>query len=196
MNGSISSLVGVTAFALVAAAQSPPSFETFAGFTYTRANAGPSNFPSFSAYGGSGQFVVNFSGWLGFPIDVGAVHNRNVGGVGLETTLVNFLVGPRVSIRRPRVTPYVQVLFGGASIGATDSLTPGNGSPEERHSWQSAFAMTVGGGMDIKINNHVSFRMYQLEYFLSRFQNPRTLNDNNQNHLRYSTGLNFTFGAQ
>jgi hypothetical protein len=31
---------------------------------------------------------------------------------------------------------------------------------------------------------------------MTRFQNMRSLNDNNQHNLRYTTGFNFTLGAQ
>ena len=61
---------------------------------------------------------------------------------------------------------------------------------------QTAFAMTAGGGLDIKLNKHVSFRPIGLEYYLTRFQNLRSQDDNNQNNIRYTAGLNFTFGAQ
>jgi hypothetical protein len=54
--------------------------------------------------------------------------------------------------------------------------------------------MTAGGGVDIKIAKHVNFRPIQLEYFLTRLENLRSGNDNNQNNLRYSAGFNFTFG--
>ena len=56
--------------------------------------------------------------------------------------------------------------------------------------------MMAGGGLDISINKHVSFRPIGLDYYLTRLQNLRTQNDNNQNNLRYTTGFNFTFGAQ
>ncbi len=61
---------------------------------------------------------------------------------------------------------------------------------------QTAFAMGVGGGLDIKINKHVSFRPISLDYMLTRLQNIRSLNDNNQHNLRFMSGFNFTFGAQ
>jgi hypothetical protein len=61
---------------------------------------------------------------------------------------------------------------------------------------QTAFAMTVGGGLDIKINKVVSFRPIGLDYYMMRLQNLRTASDNNQHCLRYTTGFNFTFGAQ
>jgi hypothetical protein len=56
--------------------------------------------------------------------------------------------------------------------------------------------MTAGGGLDIKINKHLSFRPIGLDYYMTRLQNLRTQDDNNQNNLRYTTGFNFTFGAQ
>jgi outer membrane protein OmpA-like peptidoglycan-associated protein len=56
--------------------------------------------------------------------------------------------------------------------------------------------MTAGGGLDIKMSKHVSFRPIQVEYFLTRLENLRTFNDNSQNNLRYSAGLNFTFGGE
>jgi opacity protein-like surface antigen len=59
---------------------------------------------------------------------------------------------------------------------------------------QTAFAMTAGGGLDIKLSKHVSFRPVQLEYFLTRLHDYRSAVDNNQNNLRYSAGFNFTFG--
>jgi hypothetical protein len=56
--------------------------------------------------------------------------------------------------------------------------------------------MTVGGGLDIKINKVVSFRPIGLDYYMMRLQNLRSASDNNQHCLRYTTGFNFTFGAQ
>jgi hypothetical protein len=61
---------------------------------------------------------------------------------------------------------------------------------------QTAFAMTVGGGLDIEINKHVSFRPVGVDYYLTRFQNFRTQGDDSQNNLRYTTGFNFMFGTQ
>ena len=54
---------------------------------------------------------------------------------------------------------------------------------------ESAWGMTAGGGLDIKITKHVSFRPFQIEYFLTRLRNLRTFDDDNQNNLRYSAGV-------
>jgi opacity protein-like surface antigen len=177
-----------------------PRMETFLGYTFTRANSA-TNIPAFSANGGSGQFVLNFNKWLGAVADMGAVHNGNIQGISLDSTVANFLLGPRVAFRKSRVTPYFQTLFGGVyattstavpELGLTDNLPVGFNLRATRS--QTVFAMTAGGGLDIKISKHVSFRPVQIEYFLTRLHDYRSATDNNQNNIRYSAGFNFNFG--
>jgi opacity protein-like surface antigen len=218
MKKSIALWGAVSLFALAAAAQDVPRAEVFTGFTYTRVNSA-SNVPAFSANGGGGQFVMNLGKWFGAVADIGAVHNGNIGGYHLDTTLTNFLFGPRIPIRvSNRITPYFQTLFGGVygstSVGVTvppgtvvlpPTVTPANSTAATNaanaialraSAQQTAFAMTVGGGLDIKINKVVSFRPIGLDYYMMRLQNLRTASDNNQHCLRYTTGFNFKFGAQ
>jgi opacity protein-like surface antigen len=190
-------------FSFVARAdENGTQMETFLGYSFTRANSA-TNIPSFSMNGGSGQFAYNFNNWLGAVTDLGAVHNGNIHSISLDSTLANFLLGPRVAVRRwSRVTPYFQTLFGGV-YATTSTAVPGlelvtdlpPGSNLRATRQEVAFGMTAGGGLDIKINKHVSFRPIQLEYFLTRLHNYREASDNNQNNLRYSAGFNFTFGA-
>jgi opacity protein-like surface antigen len=206
----------VLLFALAAAAQDMPKMETFLGYTYVRANSA-TNIPAFSANGGSGQFVYNFSKYFGGVLDLGAVHNGNLGGFAIDSTAVNFLLGPRWSFRFSRLTPYVEALFGGSYIAQSSHVSsivstpvivlpvpatglvpivPGQPITSRLVASQTAFAMAIGGGLDIKINKNVSFRPIGLDYYMTRFQNLRSGNDNNQNNLRYTAGVNFTFGAQ
>ena len=199
----------------IACAQDYPRAELFTGYTYTRANSA-SNVPAFSMNGGSGQFFGNVNKWLGFGVDMGAVHNGNIGGAHLDSTFTNFLFGPRVSIRTSRLRPYFNVLFGGVHAPTSTAINavppsptqpiylPGSTTPVPPDTpvtlravaSQTAFAMTTGGGLDIKINRHLSFRPIGLDYLLTRLQNLRSANDNNQHSIRYTTGLNFTFGGE
>lgn len=217
--------MSVTALALLcvfaAAAQDVPIVETFVGFTYTRVNSA-TDVPAFSANGGHGEFVYNFNKWIGVVMDMGAVHNGNISEIHTDTTISNYMFGPRVSLRYSRVRPYFQMLWGGVHAGtsipvsllvppdagahpSTPIFVPGEGElpvgPGEPITArlvasQTAFAMTLGGGLDIKINKWVSLRPIGLEWYMTRLQNMRSMEDNNQHHLRYSTGFNFTFGAQ
>jgi hypothetical protein len=216
MKKSITILGVVLLFAVAAAAQDTPVAEVFLGYTYTRVNSA-SNVPAFSANGGGGQFVYNFGKWVGAVADVGAVHNGNIGGYHLDTTLTNFLFGPRIPLRlNERVTPYFQTLFGGVygSTSVKVQIPPGtpvvlppnlnpttatnvqNAVDLRASTQQTAFAMVIGGGIDIKINKVASFRPIGLDYYMMRLQNLRSANDNNQHCLRYTTGINFTFGAR
>ncbi len=222
MKKTIAALGAVSLFALTAAAQDTPKAETFLGYTYTRMNSA-TNVPAFSANGAGGQFVYNFGKWIGAVADLGAVHNGNVGGYHLDTTVTNFLFGPRIPLRiSHRVTPYFQGLFGGVYAGTSAKIMV---TPDPTHpivspppvaptpygatganlenavalravASQTAFAMAWGGGLDIKINNVASFRPIGLDYFMMRLQNLRSAGDNNQHCLRYTTGINFTFGAR
>jgi hypothetical protein len=54
-------------------------------------------------------------------------------------------------------------------------------------------AMAVGGGIDLKVSNHFSFRPLRTEYFMTKI--PDGLN-NRQNNFRYSAGLSFLFGRK
>jgi hypothetical protein len=191
-----------------------PRVETFLGYTYMRANSA-TNVPAFSTNGGSGQLAVNFNKWIGAVMDLGAVHNGNIGGAHLDTTFINYLWGPRVSLRYSRFTPYFNVLFGGMHATSSTEVSaipipaqpiylPGQPTPVPPNTpvglravtSQTAFAMATGGGLDIKISKHMSFRPVGLDYMLTRLQNVRDLQDRNQHHLRYTAGVNFTFGAQ
>ena len=206
MGKKITVIGAVLLFAFTAAAQEKATqMETFLGYTFTRFNSA-TNVPAFSANGGSGQFVYNFSNSFSGVLDLGAVHNGNIHNIHLDSTAATFLFGPRLAVRRwSRFTPYVQALFGGV-YGTTSTavditvVTPGGvvvptGDFLRAVKQQTAFAMTAGGGLDVKISKHVSFRPVQLEYLLTRLRNPVTNGKNNQNNLRYSAGVNFTFGG-
>jgi opacity protein-like surface antigen len=202
--------------ATVAAAQDVPRMETFLGYSFARFNSA-TDAPSFNASGGGGQFAYNFNKWIGVVADLGAANTGSIGSVTVDNTMVNFLFGPRVSFRHDRLRPYFQILWGGVYDTASTSIsavvppqpsnpiflpgqpggvTPGQVITARLNASQTAFAMTVGGGLDIKLNKHVSFRPAAVDYFMTRLQNLRTLGDNNQNNFRYTVGFNFNFGAQ
>jgi len=129
---------------------------------------------------------------------------------GFNATLANYLVGPRVSFHRgSRFVPYVQTLFGGATswqslpvpnaaiivppVSGGGVIIP-NGANIQFNRETSGFAMTAGGGLDVKINKHVYFRPIQAEYFLTRLSPIGAFGNTNRNNFRYSMGINFSYG--
>lgn len=180
------------------------------------------NFSGVNAHGGSAQMVYNWNRWLGVVLDAGAV-NTGFGDFvnstlfpstfsrgGGNLTLANYLLGPRVSFKRgSRFVPYIQTLFGGAtaweSLPVPDAafVVPAivgggviipNGANLNFARTTSGFAMTAGGGLDIKINKHVYFRPIQAEYFLTRLSPIGAFGVTNRNNFRYSVGINFSYG--
>ena len=65
-------------------------------------------------YGGDGQFIYNFNKWIGAVGDFGAVNKPNVGIVNAQNTTAFAYAGPRFLLSRHRLSPFGQVLFGGA----------------------------------------------------------------------------------
>jgi outer membrane protein OmpA-like peptidoglycan-associated protein len=193
-----------------AAAQDEPKVGAYLGYDYVRFNSA-TNVPAFSANGGSGQFIYKFNHWLGAVADLGAVNNQNLAGIHADTTIANFLFGPRITFARhhSRFQPFGEVLFGGVyattsvAITGTEVVNPlGPGIlPVQEVSArvgasQTAFAMVAGGGLDIRLSRHITFRPIEVDYYLTRLQNLRTDGDNNQNNIRYSGGVTFWFGGE
>ena len=178
------------------------------------------NLPSFNAHGGSAQVSYYFNRWFGLTFDAGAVHGTGVGNFGnnilfpstfsrggADMTLANYLLGPRVKMNsHGRFQPYIQTLFGGAT--AWQSLPVPNvafvnplggvilptGANLQFARTTSGFAMTAGGGIDIKMSRHVYIRPIQAEYFLTRLSPIGQLGITNRNNFRYSAGITFEYG--
>ena len=192
----------------LASAQDVPHMEAFLGYNYVRFNPNSALFPSFNANGGGGQIVYNVNPWLGGVADIGAVTNGSIGALGVDSTVINFVAGPRVSYRHySRFTPFAQVLFGGAYSTASLQVGvatlppgiivfPGSGITARLHASNTGFAMFAGGGLDIKFGEHMTFRPIGADYYLTRLPSLGTGDTSNRNNFRYSAGVSFLFGAQ
>ncbi|HYL86125.1 MAG TPA: outer membrane beta-barrel protein [Candidatus Angelobacter sp.] len=175
----VPAVLSVLAFALpVKAQEETAKAELSAGYDYIRINdrGTPYNFN-----GGSGELTYNASNWLGIVGDLGGYYTSN----GFRAGIFSYLFGPRFNFRghglrgHGRVTPFAQVLVGGArSIDNSPS---------------NAWAMTAGGGVDFRITEHLSIRPIQAEYLLTKFMDGAT---NRQNSFRYSAGIVFRFGGR
>src|SRR5215475_5782829 len=187
-------------------AQEVPKEELYLGYSFFRVNAA-TGIPAFTANGGQGAFQYNLTKNLGLAAEFGGYHNGKIGYFDLDSTATSVLGGPRVFFHKGgRLSPFGETLFGSMNYRRSFRIPPALTNPPGVQSArfansQRAFGMAVGGGLDLKMSQHVVFRPIQLDYFLTRFQplfiaGLGTLNrDRNQNNLRYSTGFNFTFGG-
>jgi hypothetical protein len=56
--------------------------------------------------------------------------------------------------------------------------------------------MMAGGGLDIKVNDHISVRPVGVDYYLTQIPSLLSGDTSNRNNFRYSAGVNFLFGAR
>src|SRR5271170_6798718 len=222
MNKQSLSFAFVFLFTLGLAAQDVPKAEVYGGYSFIRYNASaPVN--AFTANGGVGSFQYNFTKHFGFVAELGGVHNGKltVGSSGIfqpDQTAFTYLFGPRVFFNKAGVvSPFFEYLFGAfhnsRSFEVPNSLLPTPLPPAQGAtvtpgptdtkfaSSQTAFAMAVGGGIDIRVSKLISFRPIQLDYLPTHFSpfNVTGLGVVNstkwQQNLRYSAGLSFRFGG-
>jgi hypothetical protein len=84
-------------------------------------------------------------------------------------------------MRTRKAAPFAEALFGAASHYG-----------QRTGNW-STFAMGFGGGLDVPLNDHFAFRVFQADYIPAR--QAFGLSGWNSN-LRVQTGLVFTFGRR
>jgi outer membrane protein OmpA-like peptidoglycan-associated protein len=152
--------------------------------------------------GGSTSLALNFSRYFGIVGDFGGFNDTRLlltGGSAPANdqidkgTVFTYMGGPRLSFRHDRVTPFVQVLAGG--IHASEiTLSDCTGNCTLLPS-ANAFALTAGGGLDIRIHHHLALRLVQAEYLMTRFDDLNTGSTATQDDIRLSTGLVFRFGG-
>jgi len=157
--------------------------------------ANANGFVASAAYNFTNNLAVE--GEYGF-YHAGTISNMGAGsGVSVTGNLQTYLFGPKVSITRGPITPFVHVLLGGMS-GTIKGSSAGVSVTGPR---ANAFAVAMGGGFDWKVTPHFAIRPAQFEYLMSRFSNvqtdtvPRPGDGGNgtQNNFRYSAGVVYNF---
>jgi len=185
------------ALPLIGQAQEAPRVEIFGGYSYLRTdnnnNAGLTGVATDQdLHGFNTSFTANLNTWFGVTAEVsGHYGNYNVIGLNVDQDMYVVTVGPRFALRRyERITPFAHALVGVARTSLdAGSITTSTGTISTSIN-DSGFALVVGGGLDININELVAFRLFQADYVLTRF------NSNTQNNFRASTGIVLKLGSQ
>ena len=157
-----------------------PKAELFAGYSYERANL--SNFDPLNTEGISGE-TLQLTGYLnrnfGITADVTRMYGSNVAQSGLNVTRYSYLFGPTYALRTASsVTPFVHVLFGEDHERSSSSFLPDISN--------NSFAVDFGGGVDIKLVDHVALRPAQLDIM-------HTSHGGGESTFRYTAGVVFRF---
>jgi outer membrane protein with beta-barrel domain len=193
-------------------AQEFPRAEVGVDYSYARFAPSIPNSQGHSLNGGGGWFTYNINDYIGLKADLqgyGSNHtafaipssaNFPGGAFGsVQGNLFTYLFGPEIKVRAHGFHPFGHLLFGAAHSNVYGNLFKticqpvAGGCAFSKAPSSDAFAMAFGGGVDIPITKSVSFRPAEIDYLLTRYSNPFTQTQN-QNNFRYSAGILFSFG--
>lgn len=128
--------------------EDPPLYvDIYAGPAFTSGN------PANANLGAGGGLCFHAFRWIGVAGEVNAFVGNS--GVANTTTLVDFLVGPRLEkphSRSSRVSPFADFLFGGQSMNNSSTQHTyyyGNGT---------GIAMAGDGGVDFRLTRRLALR--------------------------------------
>ena len=100
--------------------------------------------------------VADFSGHYGSELE---------GPILVKKDAHSFLFGPRFSLRRgKRLTPFVYAL-----VGVTRFQESATISGQKLSQSDTGFSSALGGGLDVKVNESVAIRAFQIDYFRPNF---------------------------
>jgi len=126
---------------------------------------------SYNAVGWNAALTGNFKHVLGITGDVSGVYNSH----RTASSVYTYTVGPVLTARLPVVQPFVHALFGAATFSSGAVNT-------------TAFAMLVGGGLDLGLRKGIGIRLIQADWLMTQFGNST---QNSQG--RVSVGLVIKF---
>jgi len=108
---------------------------------------------SYNALGWNASVTGNFKHVLGITGDFSGVYNSHRS----DSSIYTYTVGPVLQARLPVVQPFVHALFGGATA-STSGVS------------ENAFAMLVGGGLDLGFRKGIAFRLVQADWLVTKFR--------------------------
>ena len=128
----------------------------------------------------------NVNHWFGLVADVGGQYSTfNDQGFTEKIRSHSFLFGPRLSVRKSRAVPFAHALFGVANVKTeTNEFGPLFSFSD------TSFAMALGGGVDVRVNDRLAIRVVQIDYLRTSFFGST------QNKGRIAAGVVFRFGKK
>lgn len=187
----------------LAAQESHPAdrVNLFLGYSYLRFSPTITGLSSRSFNGGGGAVQLNFLKILGLKAEFmgygTTTFSRTIGGVthNASANMSTYLVGPVFRIPIGRVKPFGEVLFGASHTNGYVNLhnaIVASGVVIPNTATQNPFTLAAGGGLDLVISRHLAIRPGEFDYVLTRYSNPLT-STNNQNNFRYCGGFILKF---
>ena len=148
-----------------------PKAEVFGGFSISSAAISSTD----PVTGLTSSLRESFMGWQG-SANLNVTHHLGIVGdfggqyktvAGIPMNSYQFLFGPRIAFRGPRVTPFVHAMFGGVKegIGSFSITDPITGLTISTPSVSSTgLGMAMGGGLDVNLSDRFALRVPQFDW--------------------------------
>jgi len=147
---------------------------------------------------------ADFSGHYGTPVTFSSqiqslLSQAGITGLPPNAKSYSYLFGPVVSQSAGRYRPFAHALFGANSVSTNLSgVTIGGLGIPGLTLTDTAFAMAFGGGVDVKLTDHLSLRAGQADYLFTKHDFSGGIQGiaTHQNNFRASVGAVFQFGGR
>lgn len=178
---------------LAVVAQQKPrnTIDATATFSELHANAPVAGCGCFWMAGGEGQIAIPV--WRNFSavVEASGHHTDQIPNFNVGLSLFSTMGGLRLRVPTHTVVqPFAEALFGG--VHGFDSYFPAPvGKPPT--SYDTSFAMNIGGGIDLAVSRHIWIRAVQADYNYSELRN---IQGDRQNQFRIGAGIVFRGGGK
>ena len=153
------------------AQEETPRVEVFGGYSYAGGNF----------HGWNASVTGNVNKWFGVTADFSGYHGVDSGPNFEERQSVHtYMVGPKISLRRKRLTAFAYALFGGSRISSRATEFGQQFSASDTGS-----SIALGGGLDVKVNDRIAIRAFQIDYLRANLFNEV----NNRGRLSFGVVL-------
>ena len=140
--------------------------------------------------------TANVTNWLGITADfTGHYKSLDVSWEGnrlsASADLHTFLLGPKITRRGDRVSPYLHALFGVGRVSGSARLDGESLVDDSVDNAEFHFSASMGGGVEISVHRNVVVRAIEVDYF------PYVVNEDGDtftlNNIRWGSGVSFRF---
>lgn len=160
--------------------------------TYTVQHSNLVSTPTFWQQGGSVELSAQaYRGW-GAAANITGTHVGSAANSGVGLSMVTTTFGPRYTWYIPNgiVRKRSLAVFGQGLIGESHGFNSYFPSKTGAMTDYNAFALQVGGGVDLGLSRHVAIRVIQADWLRTQFPNGTT---NVQNSFRLAAGIVLRF---
>jgi opacity protein-like surface antigen len=178
-----------------------PKAEIAFGYSFINVHPEYPQISSFNLNGGGAAFVYNVTSLIGIKAEFmdytggGGAQLRKLGYTGnVSGNFFTYEFGPQIKKHSGRFQPFGEALFGAAHSGVYGTIFNAINGIQAAGNSNNAFAMELGGGLDIPVTPHISIRPAEVDYLLTEFSNNKA--GATQNNFRYMLGVNIGFGGK